>query len=149
MDSLENSVVCGGAAKPFPKMLDTKLLASWERMQKKIECHYCIRTFPTPNQLSSHERVHTGVRPYACHVCGHKFSHSSNMIKHIKCQHSSFNPYACYNCNKNFKTKTEVLDHRQRCDERKERFSSAKKSMKGGSEDEDEAMSEDENVVET
>lgn len=94
---------------------DRRPVSSGQRMQRMIKCGHCERTFPTQHQVSSHERVHTGLRPYSCYVCSVKFAHGGNMIKHIKSKHPSENPYMCRYCQNNFKTHADVLQHRKLC----------------------------------
>ena len=33
-------------------------------------CRYCPKAFASQGNLQSHERTHTGERPYACDACG-------------------------------------------------------------------------------
>lgn len=121
--------------------------------QKMIKCGHCERTFPTQHQVSSHERVHTGLRPYSCHVCGVKFAHGGNMIKHIKSKHPSENPYMCRYCQNNFKTHADVLQHRKLCavhrallkDRSESSINRNKSKMQGRQGEETVTASEDEN----
>ena len=40
----------------------------------KHQCKDCGKFFATPNYLETHRRLHTGERPFQCHICGRKFA---------------------------------------------------------------------------
>lgn len=41
--------------------------------------------------LQIHERQHTGVKPYECRACNHKFTNWPNYNKHMKRKHDTVN----------------------------------------------------------
>lgn len=94
---------------------DSKSLSLNKKAGKMIKCNFCERNFPTKHQVRSHERVHTGDRPFTCYICSVAFAHGGNMIKHIKSKHPSENPYTCRGCPAKFKTNEEVQVHRKQC----------------------------------
>lgn len=56
-----------------------------EEAHKKFVCLYCNKTFRTRNNLTCHERIHTGEAPYQCHVCPKNFKRSHHLYGHLKC----------------------------------------------------------------
>ena len=51
---------------------------------KGFKCQFCSKTFKLKQHLTSHERVHTGVRPFVCNICHRGFKQSSHLTRHMK-----------------------------------------------------------------
>ena len=52
--------------------------------QKPFQCHICLRCFSRSDHLTTHIRTHTGEKPYACETCGRRFARSDERKRHKK-----------------------------------------------------------------
>jgi len=59
--------------------------------QKPYKCHVCEKAFSQSSNLHTHMRVHTGDKPYKCSLCHKRFSYSSDLQQHPR-QHTSIGP---------------------------------------------------------
>ena len=51
---------------------------------KAFSCQFCPKVFKLKQHLTSHERIHTGVRPFVCTICNRAFKQSSHLTRHMK-----------------------------------------------------------------
>jgi len=72
------------------RLCEWHILSVSENVQQKRQhrCHFCPKVCTSLANLATHERIHTGEKPYQCEVCGKRFNHISNkkahMIVHMK-----------------------------------------------------------------
>lgn len=52
--------------------------------QKPFQCHICLRCFSRSDHLTTHIRTHTGEKPFACEICGRRFARSDERKRHRK-----------------------------------------------------------------
>lgn len=79
-----------------------------QKIKKKIfKCHYekCQKIFKQKNNLTTHIRVHTKIKPYKCSLadCNKSFSTSGNLKAHQNI-HTGMRKYKCYyeDCNREY-----------------------------------------------
>ena len=52
-----------------------------------LKCSYCEKMFKSRKNLESHERLHTGEKPYVCTICGAGFPSRNGLDQHKKGVH--------------------------------------------------------------
>lgn len=52
--------------------------------EKPFSCTFCDRKFARSDELSRHRRTHTGEKNFQCPYCNHKFTRSDHLSKHLK-----------------------------------------------------------------
>ena len=52
--------------------------------QKPFRCSTCDRSFSRSDHLTTHQRTHTGEKPFSCTLCGRSFSRSDERSRHAR-----------------------------------------------------------------
>uniref|UniRef100_A0A669B5B4 C2H2-type domain-containing protein n=1 Tax=Oreochromis niloticus TaxID=8128 RepID=A0A669B5B4_ORENI len=72
-------------------------------------CGICGKTF---QNMETHMRSHTGLKPYRCLVCGKHFPRPGALRRHNKI-HSGERPHVCNHCGKTFIESSALKTHRK------------------------------------
>ncbi|XP_070972039.1 uncharacterized protein [Oncorhynchus clarkii lewisi] len=78
--------------------------------EKRFPSSFCGKVFSFPEQVELHQRMHTGGKPFGCHLCRVSFSDSSNLKRHLRV-HTGEKPYSCPQCEKRFSRQHNMKMH--------------------------------------
>ncbi|KAH7934156.1 hypothetical protein HPB49_021978 [Dermacentor silvarum] len=83
-----------------------------ERVPGKHQCAYCSYSSNDRHRVTSHERTHTGERPFVCKICKRGFAQLCTLAAHMD-THNDQRPHACGLCDKRYRSSSSLAAHRR------------------------------------
>jgi len=91
---------------------DRNCLSGETRMQQRIECDQCRRSFGKSSDLSRHiQTIHLDQRKFSCGTCHRRFKQRAHCLAHYQSVHEGSRPFNCPTCQERFSRKATLKKH--------------------------------------
>ena len=90
----------------------SKIVNELPTFKKKalFSCSKCDKNFTRVEVLKTHERIHTGEKPFTCSKCDKKFTQAGDLKRHERIP-TGEKPFTCSKCDKKFSESGSLKKH--------------------------------------
>uniref|UniRef100_A0A1B0CN36 C2H2-type domain-containing protein n=1 Tax=Lutzomyia longipalpis TaxID=7200 RepID=A0A1B0CN36_LUTLO len=123
---------CEECGKGFSQLRNYKYHISIHRGTKEFAAHcpecgkmfndkgylstICGKTFADRSNMTLHQRLHSGIKPFSCPLCPKAFTKKHHLKTHLN-YHTGYKPYHCPhpNCGQSFTQSSNMRTHAKKC----------------------------------
>lgn len=111
----------GTSHSPSPELPSEQGQSACQEKDDRLQCRFCSYSTRYKTNITTHEMMHTEVKPFHCRFCRRTFRWKTELSKHER-MHTGDTPFACQTCHVAFALRSCLTAH-QKIHAREKRFS--------------------------